>query len=133
MGNYLTRSEWPSARIGRFSIGNALCLWEFHSGEWNHRELGVIILNLAYRSGVAWNEFAFSNAEFDTLLDQANGIADANARRDVTRRLQEILQEEAVTIVPFWRALFRHSRAGVVNADMHPKFEINVHHLGLSA
>jgi peptide/nickel transport system substrate-binding protein len=107
--------------------------YPFSATEWNHRELGVIILNLAYRSGVAWNEFAFANAEFDTLLDQANGIADADARREVSRRLQEILQEEAVTIVPFWRALFRHSRAGVMNADMHPKFEINVHHLGLSA
>jgi peptide/nickel transport system substrate-binding protein len=57
--------------------------YPFSSTEWNMRPLGVQILNLAYRSGVAWNEAAFSNAEFDTLLDQANGIADADERRVV--------------------------------------------------
>jgi peptide/nickel transport system substrate-binding protein len=107
--------------------------YPFSATEWNHRELGVIILNLAYRTGVAWNEFAFSNEEFDTLLDQANGIADADARREVTRRLQQILQEEAVSIIPYWRSLYRHYRPGVVNAGMHPKFEINIHHLGVEA
>ena len=91
------------------------------------------ILNLAYRTGVAWNETAFSNAEFDALLDKANGIQDADARREVMARLQQIMQEEAVTIIPFWRSLTRHYRSGVVNADMHPKFEINIHHMGLSA
>ena len=107
--------------------------YPFSATEWNHRELGVQILNLAYRSGVAWNETAFSNTEFDSLLDQANGIQDADARRVVMARLQQIMQEEAVSIIPFWRSLTRHYRAGVVNADMHPKFEINIHHMGLSA
>jgi len=48
-------------------------------------------------------------------------------------RLQQIMQDEAVTFIPFWRSLFRHYREGVLNADMHPKFEINVHHLGLAS
>ena len=82
---------------------------------------------------MAWNETGFSNAEFDSLLDQANGIQEADARRVVTARLQQIMQEEAVTFIPFWRSLFRHYREGVLNADMHPKFEINVHHLGLAS
>jgi peptide/nickel transport system substrate-binding protein len=34
------------------------------------RPLGVQVLNLAYRSGVAWNETGFSNPEFDALLDR---------------------------------------------------------------
>lgn len=107
--------------------------YPFSSTNWNHRELGVIILNLAYRSGVAWNEAAFSNEEFDTLLDQANGIADADERRVVMARLQEIMQEEGVTLQPYWRSLFRHYKPGVINAGMHPKFEINVHYLGMDA
>jgi ABC-type transport system substrate-binding protein len=65
---------------------------------WNHRELGVEILNLAYRSGVAWNETAYSNPEFDALLDQANGIQDADARREIMAELQQIMQEDAVTL-----------------------------------
>jgi peptide/nickel transport system substrate-binding protein len=107
--------------------------YPFSSTNWNHRELGVIILNLAYRTGVAWNESAFSNAEFDSLLDQANGIADADERREIMRRLEEIMQEEGVTLQPYWRSLFRHYRPGVLNAEMHPKFEINVHYLGVEA
>ena len=106
--------------------------YPFSSTNWNHRELGVIILNLAYRSGVAWNESGFANEEFDTLLDQANGIADADARREIMVRLQTIMQEEGVTLQPYWRSLFRHYRDGIVNADMHPKFEINVHYLGMA-
>jgi len=107
--------------------------YPFSATEWNHRELGVQILNLAYRTGVSWNESGFSNAEFDELLTQANGIADADERRQVTVRLQEIMQEEAVAIIPFWRSLFRHYKPEVMNADMHPKFEINVHYLGIAA
>lgn len=107
--------------------------YPFSSTNWNHRELGVIVLNLAYRSGVAWNEFGYANPEFDALLDQANGIADADGRREVMAQLQQILQEDAVTLQPYWRSLFRHYRDGVLNAEMHPKFEINVHYLGVEA
>ncbi|MEJ6394676.1 ABC transporter substrate-binding protein [Gymnodinialimonas sp. 2305UL16-5] len=107
--------------------------YPFSSTNWNHRELGVQILNLAYRTGVPWNESGFSNAEFDELLTQANGIQDADARREVMARLQTIMQDEGVTLQPYWRSLFRHYRDGIVNADMHPKFEINVHYLGFAA
>ncbi|AHM04990.1 Oligopeptide/dipeptide ABC transporter, periplasmic substrate-binding protein [Roseibacterium elongatum DSM 19469] len=107
--------------------------YPFSSTNWNHRELGVIIHNLAYRSGVAWNEFGYSNPEFDALLDQANGILDAEARSEVMAQLESILQEDAVTLQPYWRSLFRHHKAEVINADMHPKFEINVHYLGVEA
>jgi peptide/nickel transport system substrate-binding protein len=92
--------------------------------EWNMRPLGVQVLNLAYRSGVAWNETGFSNAEFDALLDQANGIADADERRVIMRRLEQILQDEGVLIQPYWRSLYRHARPNVHGAEMHPTFEV---------
>jgi peptide/nickel transport system substrate-binding protein len=106
--------------------------YPFSSTNWNHRELGVIILNLAYRSGVAWNESGFANAEFDALLDQANGIADADARRVIMAQLETIMQQEGVTLQPYWRSLFRHHKPEVMNADMHPKFEVNIHYLGIA-
>lgn len=96
--------------------------YPFSATEWAMRPLGVQVLNLAYRSGAAWNETAFANDEFDGLLDQANGIADADARRDVMARLQEIMQEEGVLIQPYWRSLFRHARPNVHGAEMHPTF-----------
>ena len=35
---------------------------------WTHRPLGVMVLALAYRSGVPWNESSYSNPAFDAAL-----------------------------------------------------------------
>ena len=93
--------------------------YPFSATNWNHRPLGTQILGLAYRSGVPWNEFGFANEEFDALLTEANSIADADARSEVMAKLEAILVEEAVTIQPFWRSLFRHARPGTVGVEMH--------------
>jgi peptide/nickel transport system substrate-binding protein len=93
--------------------------YAFSSTNWNHRPLGTQVLGLAYKSGVAWNEFGFSNAEFDTLLDQANSISDVNARREIMSKIQAIVIDEGVTIQPYWRSLYRHSKPGFVGMDMH--------------
>ncbi|MFQ6547890.1 ABC transporter substrate-binding protein [Aestuariibius sp. 2305UL40-4] len=93
--------------------------YPFSSTNWNHRPLGTQILGLAYKSGVAWNEAGFSNAEFDERLAEANSIADVDQRRAVMTRLQEIMVEEGVTIQPYWRSLYRHYTDQVVGADMH--------------
>ena len=99
---------------------------------WNGRVLGVEIYNLAYRSGVAWNEAGYANPDFDALLDQANGLQDAGARREIMAQLQTIMRDDAVVCQPYWRSLYRHAAPNVVNAEMHPKFEINPHYLGVA-
>ncbi len=106
--------------------------YPFSSTEWNMRPLGVQVLNLAYRSGVAWNEAGFANAEFDTLLDEANGIADADERRVVMLKIQQIMRDEGVLIQPYWRSLYRNARPNVLGAEMHPTFEVRYQHYGLS-
>ena len=73
---------------------------------WTHRALGVQVLNLAYRTGVAWNETSYSNPEFDTLLDQAGAILDPRERSKVMKKLELILQDDAIFIQPFWRSEF---------------------------
>ena len=93
--------------------------YPFSSTNWNHRPLGTQVLGLAYRSGEAWNEFAWSNAEFDALLAEANGIADADARRVVMAKIQKIVIDEGVTIQPYWRNVGRHHVDGLVGVDMH--------------
>ena len=102
------------------------------STAWNGRVLGVEIYNLAYRTGVPWNEAAYANPEFDSLLDQANGIQDAEERRAIMAQLQTIMRDDAVVCQPYWRSVYRHAAPNVVNAEMHPKFEINPHYLGLA-
>jgi len=82
---------------------------------WTHRALGVQVLNLAYRSGVAWNEASYANPEFDKLLDQAGGILDVNERRKVMEKLEMILQDDAVFIQPFWRSEFISAHNRVKN------------------
>lgn len=97
--------------------------YPFSCTEWNMRPLGVQILALAYRSGEAWNESAFANAEFDSELAKALSIADAEKRSVVMKRVEEIMQEQGVMVQPFWRSLYRHADPKVRGAEMHATFE----------
>ncbi len=87
------------------------------------RPLGVQVLALAYKTGAAWNETAFSNAEFDSLLDEAMSIADDDKRREVMAKIEKLMQDEGVIIQPYWRSLYRHFKENVHGCDMHPTFE----------
>lgn len=106
--------------------------YPFSSTNWNGRPLAVQLLALAYRTGEAWNETAFSNAEFDETLAKAMAIADHDKRREHMRRLQEIMIEEGVVVQPYWRSLYRHVRPGVLNGERHQGDIVNVHYLGLA-
>ncbi len=101
--------------------------------DWAQRPLGVQVLALAYRSGEPWNESAFANDEFDKLLAEALSIADADTRREVMAKLQQIMQDEGVAVQPYWRSIYRHHKPDVIGADMHPTFEIHVSKLGYAA
>lgn len=107
--------------------------YPFSTTDWAQRPLGVQVLALAYRSGEAWNESGFANAEFDALLNDALAIADADERRKVMAKIQKLLQDECVVIQPYWRSIYRHYRTGIVGAEMHPTFELHVAKLGFAA
>ncbi len=80
--------------------------WPFGFTSWGHRPLGVQVPNLAYRTGGVWNESGHENAEYDRLLDEAGGIADAKERSLVMAKLEKILQEDSVISQSLWRSLF---------------------------
>lgn len=107
--------------------------YPFSSTNWNHRPLDTQILGLAYRSGEAWNESGFANAEFDALLDEANGLADTDKRREVMAKLQTIMSDEGVTIQPYWRSLYRHAKPGFVGWDMNIAYLPQIYKIGLAA
>ena len=67
--------------------------YPFSSTNWNHRPFATQVWGLAYRSGEAWNEFAWDNKEFDALLAQANSIADADERRKVAGKCQALIRD----------------------------------------
>ena len=100
--------------------------YPFSSTNWNMRPLGVQVLALAYRSGEAWNETAFANEKFDKLLGDALAVADADKRREIMAKIQKIMQDEGVVIQPYWRSLYRHTKANIKNAEMHPTFEMHL-------
>ena len=107
--------------------------YPFSSTSWNHRPLGVQILALAYRSGEAWNESAWANPEFDALVTKAQAVASADKRRLIMAKIQKLMQDEGVIVLPFWRSLFRHGKSGLVGADMHVTHEIHHYKLGFAA
>ena len=106
--------------------------YPFSSTNWNMRPLGVQILALAYRSGEAWNESGFSNKEFDDTLTKALSIADADKRRSYSEKLQRIMQDEGVTIQPYWRTIGRHFNDRVRGGEQHPTYEVHVENLWMA-
>jgi peptide/nickel transport system substrate-binding protein len=107
--------------------------YPFSSTNWNQRPLGVQILALAYRSGMAWNEWGFANAEFDQLIGEALAIADVDKRREKMARIEQILVDEGVTIQPYWRSIYRNHKPGLVGVDMHATFETHLYKMGWAA
>jgi len=69
---------------------------------WGHRPLGVMQLDLAYRSGAAWNESHFADPEFDAALDRALGILDPHERAAAMADAERILRDRAVIVQPYW-------------------------------
>jgi len=103
--------------------------YPFSSTNWNHRPLGVQVLALAYRSGEAWNESGFANEEFDKTLLEAVAIADVDKRREVTAKLEKIMQDEGVTVQPYWRTLTNFTKKNLRGGGHHISFEIKPHEL----
>jgi peptide/nickel transport system substrate-binding protein len=108
------------------SFWNDWTKYPWSTTEWNMRPLGVQVLALAYRTGEAWNESAYSNPEFDTKLNAALAVADAGKRRELMKDIEQILQDSGVIIQPFWRKLHRHHAAYVKNLGMHQTFEVHL-------
>lgn len=87
---------------------------------WTHRPLGVMVLNLAYRSGVPWNETHYNNPEFDKALDEAGAILGVDGRRKQMAKLQKILQKDGIMAQPLWRSVFSASSKKVRGFKVHP-------------
>ncbi|WP_439514791.1 hypothetical protein [Oceanibaculum nanhaiense] len=100
---------------------------------WTHRPLGVQVLNLAYRSGVAWNESSYANPEFDKLLDDAMGVLDPEKRKEKMVPVEKMLQQDAVIIQPYWRSIFTASNKKVKGFQIQPAEEMHVNKIWLDA
>lgn len=98
--------------------------YPFSCTNWNARPLGVQIWALAYKSGEAWNEFGYNNPEFDAVLEKALATADVDARRELMAQGEQMLQEDGVTIQPYWRSLYNHTKDNLEGGNHHISFVI---------
>lgn len=115
------------------SFWNDWTKYPFSTTNWGPRPLGVQVLGLAYKSGEAWNESGHNDPEFDALLEEAVGIFDADARREVSAKLQARLQDNGVIIQPFWRNQTLHHNAAVKNVERHQFREMHLEKVWLDA
>jgi peptide/nickel transport system substrate-binding protein len=90
---------------------------------WNMRPLGIQVVAIAYRTGEAWNEAAYSNPDLDAAVGEALSIADAEKRKVPMEKIEKTLQDSGIIIQPYWRKLYNHSMPVVKNHGMHPTFE----------
>lgn len=98
---------------------------------WTHRPLGTMVLALAYRKGVPWNEAAYDNPEFDKALDAAEATLDVNERRNKMEACQKILQDDAIIPQPFWRTVYKATAKHVKGHETHPTLYHQFHNIWL--
>ncbi len=119
--------QWKEAGIRvKMNVLPSAKFWDvwdkvpFGFTSWAHRPLGFMVLSLAYRTGVPWNETHYSNAEFDSILTQAEGTLDVAARTELVGKLQVIMQEDGPIVQPLWRKLFIPMDKRVKGFAIHP-------------
>ena len=108
------------------SFWNDWTKYPWSTTEWNMRPLGVQILAIGYRTGEAWNETAYANADFDKKLGEALAVADPAKRKELMKDVETILQSSGIIIQPFWRSLYRHHADYVKGLKMHQTFELHL-------
>ena len=123
--------QWKAGGIrARINVLPSAKFWEvwtqvpFGFTEWTHRPLGFMVLALAYRTGVPWNESHYSNKQFDELLSKAEGTLDVDARREILGELEEIMLEDGPIAQPLWRSVYAAYDKRVRGFQIHPTLYI---------
>jgi peptide/nickel transport system substrate-binding protein len=133
-------TQWADAGIRcTISLLPSAKFWDvwdkvpFGFTEWAHRPLGFMVLSLAYRSGVPWNESHYNNPEFDRLLTEAEGTLDVVRRSKLIGELEAIMQEDGPIVQPLWRAVFAAYHRRVKGFELHPTRYIFAEELGIDS
>lgn len=92
---------------------------------WAHRALDTMVLPLAYIADadgnpVPWNETRWVDEEFSSVLKEAEGTLDVEARRVLMGQLMDIFQERGPLGVAYFKSAWRIHRTGINNLPGHP-------------
>lgn len=75
-----------------------------HVSSWNMRPSANIMMTLAYKGDAPWNESAWKNDRFDSLLGQARAELDPKKRYDMNCEMQKLISDGAGTLISTHRA-----------------------------
>jgi peptide/nickel transport system substrate-binding protein len=89
---------------------------------WTHRPLGTMVLPLAYIEEAigAWNETRWFDDEFESLLRDAQGTLDVEARRSIMCKIEDIMQERGPIGNSFWKNVWNITHKRFENIRAHP-------------
>lgn len=71
-----------------------------HFGNINPRPTPDILFSLLYANDAPWNESQYKSEKFDKMLVEARGALDEKLRTDIYWEMQEMVANEAGTIIP---------------------------------
>ncbi len=75
-----------------------------HVSSWNMRPSANIMKTLTYKSDAPWNESAYKSERFDKVLVEARGELDAAKRYEMNCELQQMVADDAGTLIATHRA-----------------------------
>jgi peptide/nickel transport system substrate-binding protein len=89
---------------------------------WTHRPLAVMVLPLAYTEEAIgnWNETRWTDPEFESLLREAQGTLDVEARRSLMCDMEDIMQERGPIFNSFWKSVWNITNKKFQNVKAHP-------------
>lgn len=79
----------------------------------------ALALSVAYRTGAAWNETRWARADYDSLLDKANGTLDAAERKRLLGEAQRLLATEGGLVLPIFASVVSALRKGCTGFQPH--------------
>lgn len=98
-------------------------IWDktaFGAVSWTHRPLGTMVLSLAYRTGVPWNETHFDSPEFNAALDDAEATLDVEKRRAKMEKVERLLQDNSLMVQSIFRPVYVLCKSKVHDYPAHP-------------
>ena len=87
---------------------------------WGARQTINASIKPFYETGGGNNCAGFSNANVDSLLSRAEGETDFESRKSLYNQAMEIISDEAVTIIPYFKGYYIAMNPAVGGVSAHP-------------
>lgn len=76
--------------------------WPFSVSGWSARPLAIDNMRLGCTCDAGWNEMHWCNKEFDATMEKYLATVDVDKRRQLSCKLQKIMQDDSGLLLPYW-------------------------------